>query len=421
MNNNDDYESDVSSLDTHFRERDGDEDNLWEVEAIVAEKGSRYQVRWAGVDDKGAPWPLDWVPKEDCTDPLVRKWKKQKARKRKRDEKISPFPRKRQKLRTTTPGLYTKSSSSSKPHKDMRGEEDQSSIDQFDSPPKSHHRPRLMTCEERTESSSSSSSTDRKKLQLLPPAAMDVMNKGIALASSAAKRTSHQNGTVSTTRRPLSTFLEKRRRRSCSFELIKAEEEEEIEKRRRRSSSFELIKTEVGEDQGIESSSFSPVQALEEFEDSFVDYEGGGGGGSVSPKSNTSSRTRTITLDPTQHQIAKKSSPRMSRRQEEEEDTQDLMAEAILSSPATQHVTRPLQQQRQQRREEEEDTRDDVIVEVEFPPCSIPVDSVIASSDSQVIVVSDEDEDEDEERVNVINSPEIAPTVKVKKKFFYSD
>jgi len=92
MNNNDDYESDVSSLDTHFRERDGDEDNLWEVEAIVAERGSRYQVRWAGVDDKGAPWPLDWVPKEDCTDPLVRKWKKQKARKRKRDEKISETP-----------------------------------------------------------------------------------------------------------------------------------------------------------------------------------------------------------------------------------------------------------------------------------------------------------------------------------------
>jgi len=402
MNNNDDYESDVSSLDTHFRERDGDEDNLWEVEAIVAERGSRYQVRWAGVDDKGAPWPLDWVPKEDCTDPLVRKWKKQKARKRKRDEKISPFPRKRQKLRTTTPGLYTKSSSSSsnKPHKDMRGEEDQSSIDQFDSPPKSHHRPRLMTCEERTESSSSSSSTDRKKLQLLPPAAMDVMNKGITLASSAAERTSHQNGTVSTTRRSLSTFLEKRRR--CS-------------------SSFKLIKAEVGEDQGIESSSFSPVQALEEFEDSFVDYEGGGRGRSASPKSSTSSRTRTITLDATQHQVTKKTSPRMSRRQEEEEDTQDLMAEAVLSSPATQHVTSPLRQRQQRWREEEEDTRDNVMVEVEFSPCSIPVDSVVVSSDSQVIVVSDEDEDEDEERVNVINSPEIAPTVKVKKKFFYSD
>ena len=204
MNNNDDYESDVSSLDTHFQERDGDEDNLWEVEAIVAERGSRYQVRWAGVDDKGAPWPLDWVPKEDCTDPLVRKWKKQKARKRKRDEKISPpSPRKRQKLRITSPGLCTTkslSSSSNKPHKDIRGEEDQSSIDQFDSPQKSHHHPRprprlgLMTCEERTESSSSS--TDRIQLQLLPPAAMDVMNKGIALAS-AAKRASHQNGTIS--------------------------------------------------------------------------------------------------------------------------------------------------------------------------------------------------------------------------------
>jgi len=111
----------------------------------------------------------------------------------------------------------------------------------------------------------------------------------------------------------------------------------------------------------------------------------------------------------------------MSRRQEEEEDTQDLMAEAVLSSPATQHVTSPLRQRQRRWREEEEDTRDNVMVEVEFSPCSIPVDSVVVSSDSQVIVVSDEDEDEDEERVNVINSPEIAPTVKVKKKFFYSD
>lgn len=76
-------DSDVSSLNTRFQEREGDEENLWEVEAIVAERGNKYQVQWAGVDEKGKPWPLDWVPKEDCTDPLVLKWKRQKAEKKK--------------------------------------------------------------------------------------------------------------------------------------------------------------------------------------------------------------------------------------------------------------------------------------------------------------------------------------------------
>jgi len=53
------------------------------------------------------------------------------------------------------------------------------------------------------------------------------------------------------------------------------------------------------------------------------------------------------------------------------------------------------------------------MAKVEFSPYSVPVDSVI-SSDSQVIVVSDEDE----EPMNVINSSEIAPTVKKKKNSF---
>jgi len=90
------------------------------------------------------------------------------------------------------------------------------------------------------------------------------------------------------------------------------------------------------------------------------------------------------------------------------------MAEAELLSPALQPVVSPLRQKRR-RWEEEEDTRDDVMAKVEFSPCPVPVGSVI-SSDSQVIVVSDEDEDEDEEPMNVINSSEIAPTVKKKKK-----
>ncbi|KXN92050.1 hypothetical protein AN958_10037 [Leucoagaricus sp. SymC.cos] len=81
MPNDDD---DVSSLEEHFVERSDDGETLWEVEQIVGERGNKYRVRWVGVDEKGKPWPLDWVPKSDCTDPLVRTWKRTKAEKAKR-------------------------------------------------------------------------------------------------------------------------------------------------------------------------------------------------------------------------------------------------------------------------------------------------------------------------------------------------
>jgi len=253
MNNDHDEPSDVSSLDTHFQERDGDEDNLWEVEAIVAERGAQYRVRWAGVDDCGAPWPLDWVPKKDCTDPLVRKWKREKARKRKRDERNSSLPRKRQKLVASSSKVIGNDN-----------DDDDSAIDQFDSP----HRPALTTC---------SPSADHE----LPPAATDVITKGIALAEAAQRASKQNTNSTPTFKLPLATILEKKRKRSSSLE-----------------------------------SRSSPVIALEAFADSFVDYEGGV---SVSPKS--------ITLDTTQHQPI--ASP-LWRPQEEEEDTQDLMAEVEL-------------------------------------------------------------------------------------------
>ncbi|KAF9442661.1 hypothetical protein P691DRAFT_637605, partial [Macrolepiota fuliginosa MF-IS2] len=61
---------------TRFVEREDDSQTLWEVLEIVAERKDQYRVRWAGVDpETGKPWPLDWVPKEDCTDPLVITWK----------------------------------------------------------------------------------------------------------------------------------------------------------------------------------------------------------------------------------------------------------------------------------------------------------------------------------------------------------
>ena len=64
---------------TQFVPQDDDEETLWEVVEIIAEKGKKYQVLWAGTDPKtGKPWPPDWVPKHDCTDDLVRAWKKKK-------------------------------------------------------------------------------------------------------------------------------------------------------------------------------------------------------------------------------------------------------------------------------------------------------------------------------------------------------
>lgn len=65
-----------------FVPREGDEDDLWEVIEIVAERGREYRVRWAGVDPRtNKPWPLDWVPKSDCTPDIVKAWKQKKAEK----------------------------------------------------------------------------------------------------------------------------------------------------------------------------------------------------------------------------------------------------------------------------------------------------------------------------------------------------
>ena len=74
-------ESDIEDLirETQFVPQEDDEEVLWEVVEIIAEKGRKYQVRWAGVDEKtGQPWDPSWVMKHDCTDDLVRAWKKKK-------------------------------------------------------------------------------------------------------------------------------------------------------------------------------------------------------------------------------------------------------------------------------------------------------------------------------------------------------
>ncbi|OAX42767.1 hypothetical protein K503DRAFT_293538 [Rhizopogon vinicolor AM-OR11-026] len=73
----------LSEFETQFVPQSNDDNVLWEVVEIVAERGKKYRVRWAGNDPKTRrPWPLDWVPKHDCTDHLVEEWKRKNAEKR---------------------------------------------------------------------------------------------------------------------------------------------------------------------------------------------------------------------------------------------------------------------------------------------------------------------------------------------------
>lgn len=74
----------ISDYETQFIPKEGDEDNLWAVEKILAEKGNRYLLKWSGTDSNGKPWDDSWVPKEDVTDDLIAEWKLQKALERKK-------------------------------------------------------------------------------------------------------------------------------------------------------------------------------------------------------------------------------------------------------------------------------------------------------------------------------------------------
>lgn len=68
---------------TQFIPQEDDDQILYEVEQITAERGNKYRVKWAGVNpETGTPWPQDWVHKRDCTDDLVADWQQKKAQKR---------------------------------------------------------------------------------------------------------------------------------------------------------------------------------------------------------------------------------------------------------------------------------------------------------------------------------------------------
>ncbi|KAF7969471.1 hypothetical protein HWV62_27259 [Athelia sp. TMB] len=82
--------SSVASTDdeNQFIPLSDDEETLWTVIEITAERPRQYKVRWEGLDPAtGRPWAQSWVPKTDCTDDLRDNWKRKKAQKKERKGK----------------------------------------------------------------------------------------------------------------------------------------------------------------------------------------------------------------------------------------------------------------------------------------------------------------------------------------------
>lgn len=80
----DDSQEETQQLSQFEPHESDNSQSFWDVVCILRESGSKYQVEWAGKDPQtGQKWKPSWIPKEDCTDPLIQDWK---ARKRARQE-----------------------------------------------------------------------------------------------------------------------------------------------------------------------------------------------------------------------------------------------------------------------------------------------------------------------------------------------
>jgi len=67
--------SDFSDTLQPFEPCEDDDETSYEVVEITGETKGTYKVCWKGNDPKTRkPWPQSWVPREDCTDDLVRIW-----------------------------------------------------------------------------------------------------------------------------------------------------------------------------------------------------------------------------------------------------------------------------------------------------------------------------------------------------------
>ena len=83
MSDDEDFWLGPSDPETQFIPKEDDDETLWEVIEITAEKGKLYKVRWKGIDPRTRkPWPQSWVAKQDCTDDLVREWKLKQGKKK---------------------------------------------------------------------------------------------------------------------------------------------------------------------------------------------------------------------------------------------------------------------------------------------------------------------------------------------------
>lgn len=82
-----DSDSDKIILDSQFVPQENDDETLWEVIEILAERKHQYRVRWDGINPAtNNPWAPSWVPKHDCTHKLVHEWKKKQLRQKKERE-----------------------------------------------------------------------------------------------------------------------------------------------------------------------------------------------------------------------------------------------------------------------------------------------------------------------------------------------
>lgn len=88
MASDNDSAIEISSPDTQFIPKEGDEENLWSVIEITSENSTSYKVKWDGLDPATKrPWPQSWVPKHDCTDDIVHEWKLKQAKSKKKATK----------------------------------------------------------------------------------------------------------------------------------------------------------------------------------------------------------------------------------------------------------------------------------------------------------------------------------------------
>ncbi|KAG8221467.1 hypothetical protein J3R82DRAFT_1674 [Butyriboletus roseoflavus] len=124
----------VSERESQFIPRSDDDEVLWDVQEITAERGKKYKVKWVGIDPAtGKPWAQSWVAKHDCTNKLVAEWKAKKKlaleKKRGRGSTTSRASGSSKRASVVTSGKKTRPSTSEAPSSRL------DSVEQYLSPP----------------------------------------------------------------------------------------------------------------------------------------------------------------------------------------------------------------------------------------------------------------------------------------------